>query len=344
MSPQKIFIDGVIYSLQQHGGISVYFNELIKEARNDDRFELVLSTPKPIISKCAPQPSQTYDGRLLERYRKVNQGDVHDLLHSSYYRVPASRKMPLVTTVHDFTYEKYVKGIPKHIHSWQKKAAINRATHIICVSNSTAEDLFSLYPHIQTDRVSVIHNGVADHFRPVPKKPEYENSVLFVGDRRRYKNFTHVANAISLTSSLKLCCVGGGPFRKDELELLAKILPYRHEHAGYLDDDGLNQLYASTYCLAYASEYEGFGIPVIEAMKAGCPVIATNRSSIPEVAGTAAILLDQISPETIQDGLNKLSDKKLRQELISEGLIQAQKFSWEQTWRKTAEVYTIVLQ
>lgn len=339
----KIFIDGIIYSLQKHGGISVYFNELIERCCNDDRFELTLSIPKPVVSKCVPEDFQTYNGRMLERYRSVKLGTGHQIFHSSYYRVPANKKTPLVTTVHDFTYEKYVTGPAKHVHRLQKKRAIERAAQIICVSKSTANDLFSLYPHIKPERVSVVHNGVAGHFTPVPPKKAYESTVLFVGDRRRYKNFSNLVTAVSLTSSLKLCCVGGGAFREDELELLARLLPNRYSHAGFLADHCLNELYASAYCLAYPSEYEGFGIPVIEAMSAGCPVIATNRSSIPEVAGNAAILLDQAVPDSILEGLEKLSSLQLREKLVASGLKQAQKFSWNTTWLKTAKVYERII-
>ena len=159
-----ILIDGIVYSLQKTGGISVYFNELFSRANdynfniklqlyNNNNFELNKNNSKKIVNKKL---------RYGERYRRCETSDSIRLFHSSYYRLPYSNKVPVVTTVHDFTYERFSSGPRKWVHSWQKFKAIRKSEAIICISQSTRKDLLEFMPDIDESRVYVIYNGVSD--------------------------------------------------------------------------------------------------------------------------------------------------------------------------------------
>ena len=135
-----------------------------------------------------------------------------------------------------------------------------------------------------------------------------------------------------------LVVVGGGDFSEAEQEQLHSIKERVHLFLG-IDTQKLNILYNNAFCLFYPSSYEGFGIPIVEAMKAGCPVISTNTSSIPEVAGDAAILVNEIELELFIKSIRKLEDSSVRDEMIAKGLIQSEKFSWDKCFEETMTFY-----
>ncbi|EOU8229881.1 glycosyltransferase, partial [Escherichia coli] len=163
------------------------------------------------------------------------------------------------------------------------------------------------------------------------------NSVLFVGAREGYKNFVLAVKAVGKLHGLKLTIVGGGSLKKYERELLEKYLKNRYEHFTFLSNEDLNIQYNTAYALVYPSSYEGFGIPVLEAMQAGCPVICANTSSLPEVGGNAPIYIDDINEFTLKEALELVNLK--RNVMIERGLLQAQKFSWSKCVNETIKVY-----
>lgn len=332
-----IVYDGIINSLQLHGGIGVLFHELNKRM-GKDRAKYYMYNK----SVGAADNTIFLAPRILERYREFNvKLSECDVFHSTYYRLPTNKKLPVVTTVHDFTYERFVKGPAKWVHSWQKNRAIRNSDLVICVSHNTAKDLQKYCP-INPKKIRVIYNGVSDSYHPLDGiSSEKSQDVVFVGARSGYKNFTLAVESVATVPNLQLKIVGGGKLSEDEIKHLDAYLPNRYQWLGRLSDEELNQTYNKAYALLYPSSYEGFGIPVIEAMRAGCPVIAVNVSSIPEVAGNAAILVDKATVTAFSEALIQLP--AIRQQLISTGFTQAAKFSWERCFEETLEVYNELL-
>ncbi|EBO7750257.1 glycosyltransferase family 4 protein [Salmonella enterica] len=275
--------------------------------------------------------------RLFERYRcfKTRSTDQEcNIFHSTYYRFPKDNNFPVVTTVHDFTYELYMRGIRKTIHSLQKNRAIQNSDSIICVSQNTAKDLLN-FCDVDDKKIHVIYNGVSEAYKYL--NLEEEEFILFVGARAGYKNFELAVKAVAKLSKMKLKIVGGGTLSNSEIKLLTEYLDDKYEYLGKITNEHLNILYNTAYCLIYPSEYEGFGIPLLEAMRAGCPVIAVNRSSIPEVVGNSAILVDRVSIDSLFSALLRVPLN--RNELRYKGLLQSQKFSWDKCFSETYDLY-----
>lgn len=330
----NIIYDGVIYKLQSSGGVSVYFNEIISRAKLLEKSVLLCDSNS--IPDEFSDISVKFTSRFLERYRDVK-CNIDGIFHSSYYRLPYNRKLKVITTVHDFTYEKYVSGPAKWVHTWQKNRAIKNSDLVICVSQNTANDLMQYCP-IDSSKIRVIHNGVSSSYFSIPElQTSNSNNVIFVGARNGYKNFGYAIKSIAHIPHLNLHIVGGGILNKNEKQLLDKYLPNRYKWLGRLSDQELNIAYNSAYALLYPSSYEGFGIPILEAMRAGCPVIAVNISSIPEVAGDAAILVNSPSIDSFVEALKNIP--LLREELILKGFNQVNKFSWERCFEETLSVY-----
>lgn len=342
-----IIIDGVIFSIQKSGGISVYFDELIKKAHlKEHRTHILIYDNENPYVKNFPVNSKIRFNINIERFLDAEvelSSSVGAVFHSSYYRLPknkvrAQNKLKIITTVHDFTEEIFPRGLKSIIHHWQKKRAILGSDGIICISECTKNDLLKFIPEAAHIPIKVIYNGVGD-FNPDPTKDRTEKYVLFVGARNGYKNFSACVLSLKKHPDINLVVVGGGAFLKDECDLLDENIPGRYRHAGYVTESDLNILYTGSYCLIYPSYYEGFGIPVIEAMKSGCPVIGCNSSSVREIATGAAILIDDITSDKISDALVALNDKNFRSSLIEKGLENSKKYSWSKMAEETFNFY-----
>lgn len=332
----KIVFDNLIYSWQRCGGISVVWSNLIEKlmhmtkdvefleyegAENFNLSRKTLSLPKDKIHvlsrkwfklKRYMDPSYTCSDKFI--------------FHSSYYRVCNDSNAINITTVHDFAYELFEKNpIIKFMHCRQKHRAIRKSDHIVCISENTRKDLLRFLPEINQDKISVIYNGVDGKFKRI-ESAEQKDYALFVGKRDRYKNFKSLVPPLAqLGRKLKIV---GVPLTKEEICIMeSESLNY--EYCGMVSDKELNKLYSEAFCLLYTSSYEGFGLPVLEAQMAGCPVIALNASSIPEVIGNRSLLIDCITKEQLEEKLNMLKDEKLRQTIIAEGIANAERFSWD---------------
>lgn len=342
-----IIYDGIIESLQANGGCTVYFNHVLHYLQCEKHHLNYISYMKSstasgnIILDGENTVVDFADCRFMERWRDVDVSKYREygdgvIFHSTHYRLP-KQKVKTVTTVHDFTYELYRRGPAQWMHSWQKFRAIRNSDLIICVSHNTAKDLMRFCP-VAPEKIRVVHNGVSDVYTP-SSTSDKTNEVVFVGARGWYKNFAMAVDALKYHPDLKLSIVGGGALTPDEIQSLDTNIPGRYQWLGRVSDEDLNLIYNRAHCLLYPSSYEGFGIPVIEAMKAGCPVIAVRSSSIPEVAGDAAILVEQAEVVQFDRALTALKDANCRSEMIQKGFIQASKFSWEKCYQGTLAVY-----
>ena len=351
--PRQIAMDNIVFSLQKAGGISVYWYEILKRLCADPRFEVImleydsakenifrqqLDVNCKIIRLDSAVPIQ------LARFMPVKlPAWVRDdaVFHSSYYRWP-SRKLKNIVTVHDWIYKIYGHSVKDYLHVKQQIDAIKKADIVACISKSTLNDT-SKRVDLTNKEVRVIYNGCSDVYRILPGV-EKKQQVLFVGGRQVYKNFDKAVESINLLAD-KAVSLGivGAPLNTDEAAMLQNKLPNRYKSYCRVSNEELNMLYNQSIALLYLSEYEGFGIPVAEAMAAGCPVICLNRSSLPEVAGKAGIMLDKADVALVAESINRMTtDGAYYQELIRCGLKQAGRFSWNKTYNRLSELYLSV--
>lgn len=339
----KILLDNIVFSLQKVGGISTYWFELNSRILQDyddalfiDRKNSNIVAKQLVISK-KKILSTGVPNLLIDRFINVRLKDVKEpfVFHSSYNRITTNKKAKQVLTVHDFVHERFYKGIRQFLHSYQKRKAINKADAIIVISESTKKDLLLFFSNINPNKVRVIYNGVSDDFFPLSQKV-VTNYFLFIGSREKYKNFDFAVEAISQTVNFKLIVVGS-ILRKNEILMLNRLIPNRWQLFNNIKNADLNELYNNAFALIYPSSYEGFGIPILEAMKAGCPFVAFNCSSIPEVAGDAGILIDKLEISLFKKAVVMIEEN--REEIVKKGFNQAKKFSWEKCYEQTLQVY-----
>ncbi|RDC54253.1 glycosyltransferase family 1 protein [Pedobacter chinensis] len=344
----RLLYDNLIYYLQKNGGISTYWYELTVRFLKEDRVFLNFYEPNQktanILRQQLPISKEQIIDRanlftLLDRFVKLPAYNKPHIFHSSYFRTPVKASNTIVvTTVHDFTHEKYYRGPRLWLHKYLKDAAIKASDCIITVSKHTKNDLLNSYPHLQESMVKVIANGASADFQILENgDTDFKNPFfLFVGAREYYKNFDFAVNLTTVCKDFYLYIVGN-PLTAKEHQLLKKKLGNRFLVFPNIDKAKLNSLYNTAFCLLYPSSNEGFGIPILEAMQAGCPFIALHASSIPEVAGQAGVLLQALSIEEALCAIDIIGNR--RTEIVDKGLEQAKKFSWDNCFKETYSLY-----
>ena len=354
----KLVLDNIIFSLQKSGGGSVYWTELIKRfsKMNDDTVFFDQKEPNDNIFR------KTIDLKNVKRESKwvlsirrylpfTEKIKGKFIFHSSYYRYSFSHNAINVTTIHDFTTEKFRKGLAREVNLYQKKLAVKKSQGVICISENTKRDLLHFMPDTDEKKIRVIYNGVSNDFFYIEndfmiaeKEPRFVNLenqkyLLYIGHRTGYKNFKFAVEAASKYIGTFKLVVIGEPFNDEEKIYVESKLGTSCVQISKLNNECLNYLYNKAFALLYPSSYEGFGIPIIEAMKTKCPVIAFNNSSIPEVAGKCGLIYVDENYMSLVDGIEKLKNTALRERLTNEGILQAEKFNWDNTAKHYLEFY-----
>lgn len=258
--------------------------------------------------------------------------------------------IPQILAVHDLAYLHYPNYIAWY-HLWfykcYQKKFIEKATKVITVSNFSKQDIVQQY-HIPNTKINVIYNGIRSCFNPVSYeiknavKHDYTNGCEFflsVGGIHPRKNIIQLLKAFSLfkkwhQSNMKLVIAGRFAWQTKIFKQQIETYKYKADVVllGYVNDVVLSQIMASAYALVYPSLFEGFGVPIIEAMQCGTPVITSNTSSMPEAAGNAALYTNPNDAIDIANQMKLLyKDEMLRTQLIKKGFLQAQQFSWDES-------------
>lgn len=366
----KIAYDYQIFSIQRYGGISRYFFELANHltGSDDGMIECLINSPLYVnkylrfsnhhlkingISAPTIPKTERIRSSINRRLSQLAFKRWHpDIFHETYYS-PKSVSPPgsrIVVTVYDMIHELYPEFFPLSDRTKEyKKIAVERADHIICISDNTRNDLVRILG-VSRNKISVVHLGFELAHNKVAKLPEQKRPfLLYVGSRNGYKNFKGLLYAYASRSELRdkydLVIFGGGSLKQHEVEMIQSLhLPFEQIRQLSGDDGVLEGLYKQAAMFVYPSLYEGFGIPPLEAMSFSCPVACSNTSSMPEVVGDAAIQFDPSDTESIADALvNLSSDLALQRSLIDCGRLRVGSFSWHQCAMQTLDVYKALL-
>lgn len=267
-----------------------------------------------------------------------------DVIHETYYsKSQIGPAAPRVVTVHDMIHEKY-----KENYKWldptaqEKEASVKRADQVICISRKTKEDLVDYY-NVDESKISVVYHGVEPlsdcYIIPAARSKPY---ILYVGNRGYHKNFGVLAKAYASNNEINknydLVCFGGGVFSTSERNVFENLrLKVDHMSGG---DEVLAGLFKGASLFVYPSLYEGFGLPPLESMSYGCPVLCSTSSCLPEIAGTGAMYFDPEDCDELAEKMNQiLSSNLVKDELIALGYSRSRDFSWTKTAQHTLDVY-----
>lgn len=360
----QIVYDHQVFLIQQYGGVSRYLCELASHLSQNGSFDVSIIAPFhvnqylkyargcKVIGNYFPyrffgaNRIRRWGRKLAFRYLYWSKNNI-DIIHETYYSInPWGKARYRVVTVHDMIHELFSEDFKLDPYiTIAKRATVLRADHVICVSEVTRQDLIKLFG-VDERKTSVVHHGFTINtdatVRPAKLASE-RPYLLYVGNRAGYKNFIQlcrVFSSSSLNSSFDLVAFGGGAFSVGEFAELAQLGIASRVHQVSGDDRVLASYYQGATAFVYPSLYEGFGIPPLEAMNFGCPVVCSNTSSIPEVVGDAAVLFDPASEESMRVAIEDLlRNDGLRTEMIRRGYVRGQYFSWAKCAAETAAIY-----
>jgi glycosyltransferase involved in cell wall biosynthesis len=335
-------------------GMSFYnMVKLKNDLSNIDSFNKIARIPFPFMT--VTRYLLLLQKRFTFQATKIGQSDI---FFGPNFRGVFSNSFKTVLTVHDMAHEYFPETVEKNSLKYFIKdfpEAVKKAHKIIAVSETTKNDLIR-FLQLPPEKITVVYNGCDESFRPIKDEelldtvrdrfklpPSY---ILFVGTLQPRKNIDGLVEAFAQLCHddgfyHDLVIAGGAGWKSEGLKGHIKSLGLegRVHFTGYVDENDLPALYNLAAVFAFPSLYEGFGLPVLEAMACGVPVVTSNTSSIPEVAGDAAVLVDPHSADAIADGLRKvLTDPVLKKTCVEKGIERAKLFTWEQSATETLAV------
>jgi len=351
-------------------GIGTYIRNLLRHlARIDHDTEFVLLCTEADLGVAAQlgpnfrsvlEPAPNYSIREQIHVPWVLRRERPDLFHAPHYVLPAAIHCNSVVTIHDCIHLMFPQYLPNRMAYAYARAQMWTAAHrsdcILTVSDASKRDILHLF-NIPPEKIVVVYNAIDAHFSVTPHpdavarvRERYQldhRFLLYVGNIKPHKNLVRLIEAFSELRTgdledLKLLIIG------DEISKLPALRHAVHRHKlhkhvrflGYVPDDQLAVLYRLAAVFVFPSLYEGFGLPPLEAMASGTPVVVSNVSSLPEVVGDAAVLVDPHDIDSIVDGLRcVLTNPTRADEMRRKGLERAREFSWERSVARTLEVY-----
>jgi len=359
----RIVFDHQVFSFQQHGGVSRYFCEVAERLAGYDGCDVTVLAPLYVNAYLAKLPPSMVAGRHVppirhaERLRLLLNGALAqgwlararpDVVHETYFsRISvAPRRAASVVTVFDMIHERFPEYFsPRDKTPALKAAAVRRADRVICISESTRRDLLERV-RVDPGVVSVVYLAGAPVPPVRPTRPVLDGPyVLYVGPRGGYKNFEGLLRAIAgsaaLRAGVRVVAFGGGPLATAERALLRELALDEGVVVQMSGDDAtLDAAYTFAAAFVYPSRYEGFGMPPLEAMARGCPVVCAANSSLPEVVGDAAELCDADDPGSIAAAIERVVGSPAHaDELRARGRVRSAQFTWDRCARASYEVY-----
>ncbi len=351
-------------------GIGTYIRNLLRHlARLDHESEFVLLVGEgdlDISAQLGPnfrtvlEPSPNYSIQEQLHIPWTLRRERPDVFHAPHYVLPFGVRCRSVVTIHDCIHLMFPQYLPSRMAYLYARASLwnaaTRSSRILTVSEASKRDILHFFD-VEPDKIEVVYNAIDERFWNRPDEGDVSRVreryqltsrfVLYVGNIKPHKNLVRLIEAFDLVrkrglDDVKLLIIG------DEISKLPALRRAVHSHKlhkevrflGYVRDETLAILYRLASAFAFPSLYEGFGLPALEAMASGTPVVTSNVSSLPEVVDDAAVLVDPYSVDAIADGLIRvLSDPVLAADLSRRGLMRARDFSWERSVARTREIY-----
>jgi glycosyltransferase involved in cell wall biosynthesis len=349
VSEPLVVVDADVLGRQRTGDESYVSALLVELARLNNGLGLAAVTRRPELVPKGIEPvrldarSQTL--RMSMRLPRLLRRLAPQLAHFQHV-VPPSCPCPAVLTIHDLSFERHPELMSRRdrlVFRTMVPRSVRRAARVLAVSDWTKRDLLEHYG-VPEEKVVVTPNGVDPIFSPSGARADGAPYALFVGTLQPRKDPLAALEALALVpGDLRLVLVGpdkgsGAAARR----LASKLgLDGRVDFAGHVEKRELAKLYRGAACLVFPSRYEGFGLPAVEAMASGTPVVAAASGSIPEVAGEAAVLVEPGDPVALAGGIERaLAD---RERLVRAGFERAKRYTWAETARQTLDVYRELL-
>lgn len=376
----KILYDYQAFTIQYFGGVSKCFCELIRNLPQDIDYDIAIkqSNNVHLIDSGIKEnlESVSMDSKIFKKnFNFFGSGHIYKILKDMPFYNTAERineaasitalekekfdvfhptffdtyflkhigNKPFVLTIHDMIPELYFKSNDMQIVN--KRILVKYAAHIIAVSQKTKDDIVNILG-VSPNKISVIYHGAPDivlsqTYKKITADKKY---FLYVGQRNSYKKFTDFliqsATLFKKNKDIYLECTGN-PFTNKEKEIIKQLGLENYVKVEFVSEEKLSDLYKNALAFIYPSEYEGFGIPILEAFSYGCPVLLNNKSCFPEIAGEAALYFDLDDGRSLVQQMNYIlnMDDEAKKQLINLGYKRLSLFSWKKSAMQLADIY-----